>query len=86
MLILGNYPFQDSVHQLVFDTLREINTDIPRIIREQLPRRITNKGFPALPLETYFEPHNLNTDQAVSLMHAVRGTARGEERPDSTVR
>ena len=30
MLLLGAYPFQDVIHQLIFDTLQEINTDLDR--------------------------------------------------------
>ena len=78
MLILSSYPFRDSIHQLVFDILREISSRSPRVIREELPRRVVNKGFPDLDLDTYFQPHNLNASQVISLMHAVRAAACGE--------
>lgn len=86
MLILGSYPFHDVVHQLLFDTLGEINTDLPPIIRQQLPARVTLKGFPALDLAPFFQPHPLNAAQAVALMHQLRAWSKGEERMDSTVR
>lgn len=86
MIILGTYPFHDVIHQLIFDTLREINTDLPKIIRQQLPARVLAKGFPALDVERFFEPHPLNATQAVALMRQLRAWSRGEERRDDTVR
>jgi len=74
--ILAEYPFADVVHQLIFDTLREIPADSPQIIREQLPVRLNNKGFPDLDLEALFEPHNLTDSQAIALMSELRSKAR----------
>ncbi len=74
--ILADYPFQDSVHQLVFDTLREIPGDSSEIIREQLPARLNNKGFPDLDLEALFQPHNLTPAQAIALMRSLRSKDR----------
>lgn len=86
MLMLGTYPFQDVIHQLIFDTLQEINTDIPDIIRQQLAARLTKKGFPAVDTEKFLAAHNLNGSEAVELMTKLRLGARGEERPDATLR
>ena len=86
MLLLGTYPFRDSVHQLVFETLQEINTDLPEIIRKQLPQRLTRKGFPSVPFESFLAPHELSAEQAVEHMRQLRLWAMGEERPDATVR
>jgi hypothetical protein len=70
--ILADYPFLVAVHQLIFDTLREIPADSPQVIREQLPTRLNNKGFPDLDLETVFQPHNLTARQAIALMRELR--------------
>lgn len=86
MLILGRYPFHDVVHQLIFDTLREINTDLPHIIRQQLQVRILAKGFPALDLAPFFQPHPLTAGQALALMHQLRAWSKGEERLDPAER
>jgi len=59
MLLLGPYPFQDVIHQLIFDTLQEINTDLPAIIRQQLAARLTRKGFPAVDTEKFLAPPGL---------------------------
>jgi len=86
MLLLGTYPFRDTVHQLIFETLQEINTDLPDIIRKQLPQRLTRKGFPSVPFENFFVPHGLGGAEAVEQMRQLRLWAMGEERPDATVR
>lgn len=86
MLLLGTYPFQDVIHQLIFDVLQEINTDLPDILRQQLPARLTQKGFPAANVEKFLAPHSLTGPQAVELMRKLREWTRGEERRDATVR
>jgi hypothetical protein len=86
MLLLGTYPFQDVVHQLIFDVLQEINTDLPEIIRQQLAARLTRKGFPAVDTEKFLAAHPLTNAQALELMRKLREWSRGEERPDATVR
>ncbi len=86
MLLLGTYPFRDTVHQLIFEVLQEINTDLPEIIRKQLPQRLTRKGFPSVSFENFLVPHGLNGAEAVEQMRQLRLWAMGEERPDATVR
>lgn len=86
MLLLGTYPFRDTVHQLIFEVLQEINTDLPDIIRKQLPQRLTRKGFPSVPFENFLAPHGLSGAEAVERMRQLRLWAMGEERPDATVR
>jgi hypothetical protein len=73
--LLAAYRFHDNLHQVVFDTLREINTDDPRIIRGLLGARLTNKGFPDVDVETFFAPHNLRAPILVAMMHSVRSLA-----------
>jgi len=75
MEILGSYTFQESVHQLVFETLREIPSDDPELLRAQLLVRLNNKGFPDLDLEAFFQPHALSAGGAVERMRALRATA-----------
>ncbi len=84
--LLANYRFADNVHQLIFDAMREIQTDDPRIIRELLPARLNNKGFPDLDLETYFQPHNFPADPTIALMRALCASSAGEKRSKSAAR
>jgi hypothetical protein len=86
MLLLGSYAFRDTVHQLIFEVLQEINTDLPDIIRKQLPVRLTKKGFPSVPHENFLAPHGLSAAEALERMRRLRLWASGEERPDATVR
>lgn len=86
MLLLGTYPFRDSLHQLIFTILQEINTDLSEIIRKQLPARLTRKGFPAVNHEDFFAAHGLSAAEAVERMRELRLWAAGEERADATVR
>lgn len=78
--LLANYPFADSAHQLLFDALREIRTDDPWLIREQLPARLSNKGFPDIDVVTSFEPHKLNATLAIALVRSLCEAARKENR------
>jgi len=78
--ILANYPFRDNLHQLIFDTLREMNTDDPRIIQGLLPARLTLKGFPDVDLTGFFIAHNLRASILVAMMHSVTGLARRQAR------
>jgi hypothetical protein len=84
-LILGSYPFRDVIHQLIFDTLREINTDIPEIIRQQLPLRMLRKAFSALDVSVFVASHGLRPDEVVALMRLLRAST-GDEWSDSLVR
>lgn len=70
--ILAPYAFVDKVHQLVFDTLREILSADPEVIRAQLPSRLNNRGFPDLDVETFFKPHGLSAAEAIALMRSLR--------------
>ncbi|MBI3405728.1 MAG: hypothetical protein HY046_09760 [Acidobacteria bacterium] len=74
--LLAEYPFQDNLHQVVFDTLLEMKTDDPRIIQGLLPARLTIKGFPDLDLSTFFAPHNLKAPVLLAMMHSVASLAR----------
>lgn len=85
-LLLGRYRFRDLIHQLIFDTLREINTDRPDIIRQQLSSRLTNKGFPAVETEKIFAPHNHSRDAAIGWMRKLCAWSAEEDLPESTLR
>lgn len=84
--LLADYRFADNAHQLIFDTLREIQTDDPLIIRELLPARLNNKGFPDLDVEIYFQPHSFTADQTIARMRALCAATADEKRPRSAAR
>jgi hypothetical protein len=73
--ILADHSFMDSTHQLVFDTLRELRAGNPQLIRERMPARLNNKGFPDVDLETFFAPQRLRADEALALMHTIKAAS-----------
>ena len=79
---LAGYRFRDPLHQLIFDTLREMNTDVPVIIRELLPQRLTNKGFPDVDIDPFFYPHAMSAELVFSMMDLVKYSERLEQRPE----
>ncbi len=81
--ILADYCFTDSTHQLVFDTLRELRAANPQIIRETLPVRLNNKGFPDMNLETFFVPHHLTADEVLARMRTIHEVGSGKGRPNA---
>jgi hypothetical protein len=85
MLLLDAYPFQEISHQVLFEVLQEINTDLPDIIRKQLPARLTKKGFPALDFERFLAPHGLSEAEAEARMRKLLA-ANPARRPDATLR
>ena len=83
--ILATYEFRDNLHQVVFDTLREMNTDEPRIIQGLLGARLTLRGFPDVDLTSFFAPHNLRRPILTAMMQSVKGLARRRSRLDSSL-
>ncbi len=81
--ILARYPFRDPLHQVVFDTLREMNTDEPRIIEGLLGAWLTRKGFPDVDVEGFFVPHKLRGPVLLAMMRSVAGLARRQARRES---
>ncbi len=75
--LLQGYTFADNIHQLIFDTLQEIPSDDPKVIRAQLPVRLNNKGFPYLDLEAFFVPPNLSAQELITLVRALRNRPSG---------
>jgi hypothetical protein len=80
--LLGDYPFRDPLHLVVFDTLREINTDDPRIIRGLLGARLTNKGFPDVETSSFFAAPNLKATVLLAMMDSLRSLARRRPSPE----
>src|SRR3989442_9308788 len=69
--LLADYRFADNVHQLIFDTVREIHTGDPLILRQLLPPPLNNKGFPDLNLDTYFQPHIFTANHTIDLIRGL---------------
>ncbi|HKZ51674.1 MAG TPA: hypothetical protein VJ085_00185 [Candidatus Acidoferrales bacterium] len=81
---LDAYAFQDVIHQLIFDALREIRVEQPELIRQQLPARLTQKGFPEVDFEKFLAAPGLNSSEALGLAEQLRDWAQKDERPDDS--
>ncbi len=68
---LRNYRWREMLHQIVFNTLLEIATDNPAVVRDVLPSRLTRKGFPDVAWEEFFKPHSLSKAEAERLMRQL---------------
>ena len=44
--LLDSSLFQDTLHRVAFEEIRAAGTVTPKRLREELPGRITNRGFP----------------------------------------
>ncbi len=69
--ILENYRWRDSSHRIFYQVVVSLPTGAPDIIREQLPARLTRRGFPDMAWEELFEPHPLSKENAESLMREL---------------
>jgi hypothetical protein len=69
--ILAPYRFTDQSFQVVFETLKEMPTEERRLIREKLPARLNNRGFPDLDLDEFYQPHLLTRAEALDLLHQL---------------
>lgn len=70
--ILHDYRWRDPVHHAIFGILIAIPTADPEVLRNQLPVRLTRKGFPDFDIEDLFEPHSLSKEEAERLMRQLR--------------
>src|SRR5437870_13860956 len=66
--LLADYRVAGNVHQLIFDTVREIHIGDPLILRELLPARLNKTGFPDVDLDTYFQPYIFAAGQTIALI------------------
>ena len=65
--ILAGHRFVEPLHQVFFEVLETISSDNPAVIRDLLPARLNNRGFPDFDLEIYFRPNSLTRAQALEL-------------------
>jgi hypothetical protein len=77
---VADYSWREHEHQVIFEALQEISRSDSKTIREQLPARLTRKGFPDLDLETYFQPRDPGSSQSArsirTLLKLLRDVAR----------
>jgi hypothetical protein len=69
--ILKTYRWREPLHQIIFETLMSVPTESPDVIRDQLPSRLTRRGFPDVAWENFFKPHSLKKNEAECLMRQL---------------
>jgi hypothetical protein len=69
---LDTYPFQDVIHEQVFHALRELGAGRPSLVREQLPARLAQKGFPDVDFESFLVPPGTTRVSVEELVEQLR--------------
>lgn len=69
---LTTYSFQDVIHEQVFHALRELRTGRPNLVREQLPARLAQKGFPDIDFESFLAPQDAASGSVEELIKKLR--------------
>ena len=52
--------FQDPLQRVIFEEIRALGAVESRRLRELLPARVTNRGFPEFDLHEFLAPHEVN--------------------------
>ena len=73
LMLLPDYSFQKTSHQIVFNALKEIPTGDPAKIRALLPARLTRKGFPDLDCGPFLAPSEFSREEIKELMKSLAG-------------
>lgn len=68
---LRTYSFRSAIHQVLFDCLFQLPRNSPERIRELLPAKLVQAGFPDVELARFFEPHRLTASEAEKLLEKL---------------
>lgn len=74
--VLAGYPWREPVHQVIFDVLMALPTEIPDVVRSQLPARLTRRGFPDVDIDAFFQPHAMSKQEAERLLRDLSDSGR----------
>ncbi len=69
---LASYQWLEPVHQVIFEIVMSLPTDSPQLIREQLPARLTRRGFPDADVDPMLRGPLLSRSEAEQLMRRLR--------------
>jgi hypothetical protein len=73
--LLQSYRWRDAVHQVIFEVIVLIPSEDFQVLRDQLPIRVTRRGFPDVPWKEFFNPHTLSKDEVERLIDELVGSA-----------
>jgi hypothetical protein len=63
--------FQDPLRRVVFEEICELGSMDSRRLRELLPGRVTNRGFPDFDLKSFFAPHEVSENEIDQLFESA---------------
>jgi hypothetical protein len=63
--------FQDPLRRVVFEEIRQLGSIDSRRLRELLPARVTNRGFPDFDLHSFLAPHEVSEKEIDQLFESA---------------
>src|SRR5215467_11202680 len=63
--------FQDPLRRVVFEEIRQLGAIDSRRLRELLPTRVTNRGFPDFDLHSFFAPYEVTEKEIDQLFESA---------------
>ena len=73
--LLKHYPWSLLTHRIIFEGLVSLKTDDPETLRQQLPAKLTRRGFPDVDWGLFDRSHKLTKEEAEKLMKKLRDSA-----------
>jgi hypothetical protein len=75
--------FADQLHRVVYEEMRQMGQVSARKLRELLPARITNRGFPEFDWEEFLGPKMVTEKEIEELYASVLGMIEARHRDDA---
>jgi hypothetical protein len=69
--LLDPFVFQDPLRRVVFEEIRALGPVDSRRLRELLPARVTNRGFPDFDLHSLLAPHEVGESEIDQLFECA---------------
>lgn len=63
--------FQDPLRRVVFEEIRQLGSIDSHRLRELLPARVTNRGFPDFDLHSFLAPHEVSEKEIDQLFESA---------------
>src|SRR5215470_5538004 len=63
--------FEDPLRRVVFEEIRELGAIDSRHLRQLLPARVTNRGFPDFDLHSFLAPHEVSEKEIDHLFESA---------------
>lgn len=69
--LLASYRWRDQVHQVIYQIATAKPGLSSEVLRQQLPARLTNAGFPDFPWEEFLRPQDVSKDEAERMLREL---------------